>query len=87
MRALAITSLPNVLKCIYCFSRFVFMWMLLSITCVAPEVAQAHTLPVGAISMLGTEIFQLCHILAGISMMASAKVEVEKLRVIMISIR
>lgn len=63
------------------------MWMLLSTTCVGLRVAQARILLVEVILMLGTEIFQLCHTLAGISMMANVKLEVEKLKIMAISIR
>lgn len=63
------------------------MWMLLSTTCVGLRVAQAHILPVEAILMLGPEIFQLCHTLAGISMMANVELEVEKLKIMVICIR
>lgn len=63
------------------------MWMLLSTTCVGLGVAQAHILPVEATLMLATEIFQLCHTLAGISMMANVELEVERLKIMVTSIR
>lgn len=63
------------------------MWMLLSTICVGLQVAQAHILPVEAISMLETEIFQLYHTLAGISMMANVTLEVEKLKIMVIYTR
>lgn len=63
------------------------MWMLWSTTCVALGVAQALILPAEATLMPATEIFQLCRTLAGISMMANVKLEVEKLKIMVICIR
>lgn len=63
------------------------MWMLWSTICVGLQVAQVLILPVEATLMLETEIFQLYHTLAGISMMANVILEVEKLKTMVIYIR
>lgn len=63
------------------------MWMLSSTICVGLQLAQAHIRPAEAILMPETEIFQLYHTLAGISMMVNVTVEVEKLKIMVIYIR
>lgn len=67
--------------------EFVFMWMLLSITCVDLWVARAPTQHVGAISTPGLEIFPLCRTLPGISMTANVTLQVETSKIMGTCIR
>lgn len=67
--------------------EFVFMWMLLSITCVDLQVAQAPTQRMGAISTARVEIFLLCCTLPELSMTANVILEVETSKIMGTCIR
>lgn len=63
------------------------MWMLLSITCVDLQVAQAPTQRMGAISTARVEIFLLCCTLPELSMTANVILEVETSKIMGTCIR
>jgi len=85
--AIASAASQHILNCNHYFSRFVFMWMLLSITCVDLQVAQAPTQRMGAISTARVEIFLLCCTLPELSMTANVILEVETSKIMGTCIR